>query len=179
MAFDDLGLGISFAPTQQQSEMAARQGDIEGIPEAIRVLSLRMPRWVGARAPVNSALVQPNAGAGSGGYNPYVSAVLQSIAQQIGGMPTSIPPIESVTGPSMPVPSQTGPVRVPGLPPTQEPGPVWNPTPAPPKTPRTHWQGPQGGTAGYGENPRGGERLPGEFTNTEVFPSGRGRGRFL
>lgn len=43
-------LGATFAPTADNAMDATRRGSIEGIPEAIRILSLRLPRFLGARS---------------------------------------------------------------------------------------------------------------------------------
>ena len=131
------GLGVSFAPTREQSEMGERRGGLEGIPQAIRVLSLRLPRFMGARSP--SPLVS-----GQGpGMDPYLSAVFQTLAKTLGA---SMQP-NAMTAPGLPTgrtpgtnagPNR-GPFNVPGLPPSV-PDTPWTPQPTPKPSTRTHWQ---------------------------------------
>ena len=132
------GLGVSFAPTREQSEMGERQGGLEGIPQAIRVLSLRLPRFMGARSP--SPLVS-----GQGpGMDPYLSAVFQTLAKTLGA---SMQP-NAMTAPGLPTPGRIpdtnagpnrGPFNVPGLPPSV-PDTPWTPGPTP--KPQLHFQRP-------------------------------------
>lgn len=91
----DDGLGISFAPTAEQSELGPKRGGMEGVPEAIKVLSLRLPRFLGARAPVNNALAQAP---GAGGMDPYMSAVFTSLAKVLGAQ-GMMPGLEGGDGP--------------------------------------------------------------------------------
>lgn len=76
----DNGLGISFAPTTEQSEMGDRTGGLEGIPQAIRVLSLRMPRFAGSKAPAPGALLNAQGGQG---FDPFLSALMQTLAKTL------------------------------------------------------------------------------------------------
>jgi hypothetical protein len=43
--------GVNFAPTQENAQRGPMQGQIDGIPAALKILALRMPRFLGANAP--------------------------------------------------------------------------------------------------------------------------------
>lgn len=141
----DNGLGISFAPTQEQSELGNRTGGLEGIPQAIKVLSLRMPRVQGAQAPAPGALLNARGGQG---LDPFLSALMQTLARTLapslgdmgGGMPqqamgqqmgslsmpqVSAPPKVIFNQPNPPLPGGTA-----GPGPSQG-GPMHDPRPSP------------------------------------------------
>jgi hypothetical protein len=129
------GYGVSFAPTTEQSLAAGRQGGIEGVPEAIRVLSLRMPRVWGARSIAPQQLL--NAG-GAHGQDP-VTAVVATLAQALAGggqsVPsTSIAPPAGAQGGGMGGPELTG-AGGGFAPPQMDPGPML-PGPSSYKPPR-------------------------------------------
>jgi hypothetical protein len=150
----DNGLGINFAPTADNALDSRRASGLEGLPQAIKILSLHMPRLLGARAPVNSALVNPGAGA-QGGIDPYVSALSQTLAKLIGGgMPTGMPGMPGQA--PGPFGSSSMPQSMPQMP-TLPTGPV--------QTPQTHWQPLPGGTAG-----------PGPARDIPEFPRNRRQG---
>jgi hypothetical protein len=66
-------LGISFSPfNDQQPELNPRNGQAPTPQEAIRVLSLRVPRTVGAGSPVPQALLGAPGGAAFGGGMPGI-----------------------------------------------------------------------------------------------------------
>ena len=79
MAMND-GLGINFAPTQAQQRQQAVGNPLQ---QAIQVLSLRLPKWTGARqTPIPQSILGASpgsAGAGLGG------SVAQSILAQLVG----------------------------------------------------------------------------------------------
>lgn len=162
------GLGINFAPTADNALDSRRQAGLEGLPQAIKILSLHMPRILGTRAPVNPALVNPSAGA-QGGIDPYLSALSKTLAKLIGG---------GMDLPSMPggggLPQVPGQVNVPPMQPS------YPDLPSGPKVPETHWQGPPplgGGTAGPGPTlPRDMPEFPRNRRNgPDNFP---GAGRY-
>src|SRR3990167_9613316 len=82
MAMNDGSLGISFAPSVRER----RQQDVGSpLQRAIQVLSLRLPRFVGSRAPIPQGLLAAGGG-GSGLGNSVVQSVLASLAgPQAGG----------------------------------------------------------------------------------------------
>jgi hypothetical protein len=130
---DNGTLGISFAPTADQAELGPRRGTLEGLPQAIKILSLHMPRILGVRAPVNSALVSPNAGA-QGGVDPFLSALMQTLSRT---MAPTMPPMHSAGLPGGTAGPDVTPINVPPYQPSADGVPSL-PTQAP-KT-RTHWQ---------------------------------------
>jgi hypothetical protein len=121
-----MALGKSFAPSDDGS--VARRGGPSPAPiqEAIKVLSLQMPRVVGASAPNAASLMAGAPGAGGGGLggptsNPILEQLLRALfaggaggGGQMPGLPGAPPP------PARPVPGfdwSTPPVpRVPAPP---------------------------------------------------------------
>lgn len=85
-------LGQRFAPLGDDSDPlrrnAAQPGGGGGIQEAVRMLSLRLPRVLGAHAPVALPLLQSQGGAGLPAPNPAVAALIQ---QLFGGMAQGMP----------------------------------------------------------------------------------------
>src|SRR4051794_9328111 len=71
--------GVSFAPTQDNAQRGPMQGSLDGIPAAIRILSLKMPRFLGAQAPSPTIYNQ-----GAQGFDPIASAVMATMARTIG-----------------------------------------------------------------------------------------------
>jgi hypothetical protein len=124
--------GVTFAPTEEQAELAKRRGN-DALPEAIRVLSLHMPKFLGARAPVAPSLM----GQGGAGADPYLSAVMQSLVKTLAPTPNRAG-LPGGTAGYPPLPTQAPPL-FPGTDPDPGPG---APPSQPPKT-RTHW-GPDG-----------------------------------
>lgn len=103
-------LGASFAPTTDQAtQNQARPPEL--LPQAIQILSLRLPRLLGAQAPANPALL----GQGPQGPSPVVSAVVDSVVRSVLG---SMPP----PAPSAPGAVAGGPSRPPASAPTESAG---------------------------------------------------------
>jgi hypothetical protein len=93
-----MALGMSFAPNDDPT--AQRRGPSPApIQEAIRVLSLQMPRVIGANSPNPAALMsqmsgQMNGGQGLGGptSNPIIEQLLRALmGGQSGQMPPGVP----------------------------------------------------------------------------------------
>lgn len=86
-------LGVSFAPTTENAQQNAQRPP-ELLPQAIQILSLRLPRVLGAQAPSSDALLR---GGGGGQENSsVVSAVVQSVLQSVLG--STPPPAPSAPG---------------------------------------------------------------------------------
>lgn len=82
------GLGVSFAPTAENAEDASRRGALEGIPAAIKVLSLRLPRFLGARGIAPEELLN---GQGGNGQDPFATGVMGTLINALlGGAPTPV-----------------------------------------------------------------------------------------
>lgn len=125
-------LGVAFAPTAENSLDANRRGQVDGVPQAIRVISLALPRVLGARGGI-SPLV---GGQGAGGMDPFLSALMQTLARTArpggsmsgGSMPPGAPPMPAPRNPNIivkepPAPEPEGP-ETPYRPPNpQLPGP--------------------------------------------------------
>lgn len=79
MAMDN-GFGVNFAPTHDNSDDAARRGRLEGIPQAIQILSMHIPRFLGAKALAPDQLLQAQ---GAQGMDPYAPAALQSLLKTL------------------------------------------------------------------------------------------------
>jgi hypothetical protein len=80
------GLGALFAPTAENAEDAVRRGGLAGLPAAIKILSLRLPKFVGARglspqqgAPGTGGMLTPPAGGDFGG------SVLETLYRVLSG----------------------------------------------------------------------------------------------
>lgn len=92
--------GVTFQPGLADQTTQPRRSN-QGIQEAIKVLSLRLPKVVGAQAIAPSALLQSPGSAG----NPRVDSIVESVLQKFfpqarpatGGMaPTAMPqPVEA------------------------------------------------------------------------------------
>ena len=93
-------IGISFLPSQENQSTGLKQGQMEGdLGEAFKILSLRLPRVVGARAPTpggnlsgagTSDLSGLSSGAEGSGFNPnaalfeaLIKAMLQGGSQTL------------------------------------------------------------------------------------------------
>lgn len=122
--------GATFAPFPDPS---GRNANINPVQQAIQLLSLRIPRVVGAAAPAPAALLNSP---GSGGRPDVHSAVLQSVLRTIMAQPealgVSAPPPSPVTVPPLDAPPVATEAPAPIVPPTRggEPGPG-----APPPSP--------------------------------------------
>lgn len=121
-------MGVSFAPTLDNAEESGENAAREGLPAAIKLLSLRLPRVLGARAPVASQLANAQ---GMGGMGQAEQQLFQTLTRILGGgnqvgmaADTQAPGGWKGSGPGIPNPAQ--PPTVPGIPPSA-PGPA--PTP--------------------------------------------------
>lgn len=73
--------GVSFqpgSPDAQQQQQTRPQGSQQGVQEAIKVLSLRLPKVVGSQAAAPQALLSSQ---GSGG-RPHVDSIVQQVLQK-------------------------------------------------------------------------------------------------
>jgi len=70
--------GVNFQPgslDQEQQRRQQSQGSAQGVQEAIKVLSLRLPKVVGAQSIAPSALLNSQGGGGS----PHVDSIVESV----------------------------------------------------------------------------------------------------
>ena len=119
-------IGINFMPTQDAADQGQQRGNMEGdLGEAIKILSLRAPRVLGARAPTpggnlsgggSGALAglagNINTGGQAGGFNPN-AALFQALnpAQTLADL-TALPAQANVLDSFKPVVTATdGTVR--------------------------------------------------------------------
>lgn len=132
-------VGISFAPTTTNAQLGPKNGQLEGVPQAIQVLSMALPRVVGARSIAPQGVVSGSGGSGTG-TDPAANAVLMSLLKalgihSLGGLPggTAGPnPPEINPDPSLPpVLPSLGTNVIPGG------GPGGPGVPAPPVIPKT------------------------------------------
>jgi hypothetical protein len=78
-------IGITFAPTPDQASMAKQNLSTSGgVPEAIQILSLHLPKFVGARPLAPEALMTPKP-------TDRVSSVVQSVLRSVGIDPSQAP----------------------------------------------------------------------------------------
>ena len=148
------GFGISFAPTaQNQREQQQSNQSQPPIQNAIKILSLRMPSFAGARSPIPDALLQAPGGAAlgmatgetPGGLDQWLRRLFSSAGaspfapgRSVPDMPAMSPPIPRVTPAANPTPLPTP--RNPD-PTPRNPGPgimIFEPPPAtqPPRIPQ-------------------------------------------
>jgi hypothetical protein len=109
--------GFNFAPTQDNSLQGPRNGDLAGLPAAIKVLALRMPRFANAPSPLFGG------GGGAQGVDPVASAVLATIAQAVakgGGHAMGLPGGTAGPDPGHSFPSPAG--ASPFMPSAPDPG---------------------------------------------------------
>lgn len=168
--------GVSFAPTRDNAAMGPRNGQLTGVPQATQILSLALPRVIGARPVAPTELLTSQGGQG---IDPNAAALLQTILRTLRGQPQpgqpgSLPGGTAGPNPSDPMPRPTPPGQGPGREhvPSPSPFPVPQDAPlpmpsTPGKPPRIHPEDPGGGwTPGMGPyeprprpNPLGG-RIP-------------------
>lgn len=126
--------GVNFQPGSLQQEQQRRQeqtGSAQGVQEAIKVLSLRLPKTVGAQATVAPQLLNSQ---GSGG-RPHVDSIVESVLAKYfpgaGEAQASAPMIPSDAPSQAPVESPQVPSANAGQPeaPRQQPQ---TPAPQPP-----------------------------------------------
>src|SRR5687767_4958812 len=113
------GLGALFAPTAENAQDAPQQGSIEGLPAAIKILSLRMPKFLGARGLAPDDLMHNR---GAAGQDPFASSVMQTLISTLlapSGTPNPVI-IPGQTGPEggtlteAPPPLETSATPIPG-----------------------------------------------------------------
>jgi hypothetical protein len=141
-------IGVSFAPTFENALDGSRRGSMEGLQQAMKIISLRLPRVIGARPIAPASLLQSP---GAGGADPYGGAVIQTLMQALGlnwgsrgtdAGPNPVGAIDAPVSPTMPMP-----------------GPLYNPVgpvgwPPSPPLPRIHpVEGPGGGFTGSFDGP--------------------------
>lgn len=93
--------GVSFAPTTDNSQQGPLNGQIDGLPAAIKILALRFPKFFGASSPAAPQLLN---GHGAQGIDPIASAVLSTMAQTIGRHSQGLP--GGTAGPNPPMPHE-------------------------------------------------------------------------
>lgn len=120
-------IGVTFIPTAEQQALGPKRGGIEtDLGEAFKILSLRLPRVLGAKAPVRPELLNAPGAAGlagnladNTGFNPYgqvfealVRALISGQTPTPGGYPAYGSPqgggMASPGGASLPSPNQNG-----------------------------------------------------------------------
>lgn len=109
-------LGLSFAPTASAGERM-RLGDRQGgLQQAVKLLSLRMPRVVGARAIAPQALLQSPGAMGGPPINAVIASVLRSVlGPEAAGLPSGPPPaVPPPTAPQRPLPEMPSPMAAQG-----------------------------------------------------------------
>lgn len=168
--------GVSFAPTRDNAALGPRQGQLTGVPQAVQVLSLALPRVVGARPVAPPDLLTAKGGEG---IDPIASAILQTMLRTMRGQPplgqpgslpggTAGPNIPDVPTPR-PGPGRGGGGREGGPFPQQGPDPMLPTMPSlPGKPPRVR---PEDGD----EPGNGGGWTPGAGPFTPRPPRGFGR----
>lgn len=99
--------GVSFAPTQDNAQQGPLNGQIDGLPAAIKILALRFPKFFGGGV----APQQLMTARGGGGIDPVASAVLATMAKVLGQHSLS-----GGGGRGPDSPSPLGPMPLPGMP---------------------------------------------------------------
>lgn len=105
--------GVNFQPgsfDQEQQRQRSQNGSAQGVQEAIKVLSLRLPKVVGAQAVSPRALLSSP---GSGG-NPRVDSLVQSVLSRMFGQQGGAPSAPMVPPQSNTMPTEP-PVRFDGV----------------------------------------------------------------
>lgn len=84
-------IGITFMPNDEASAQGPRRGNLEGLTEQVfKLLSLRLPRVVGAQSLAPQGLLQgqgAGGAAGAGGFNPN-AAVFEAMLRAMGRSPS-------------------------------------------------------------------------------------------
>ena len=137
----DNGFGVNFAPTGDNAMNGDRNGQLSGVPQAIQILSLALPKVAGVKAIAPQQLLSAPGGQG---MDPSASALFQTIMKTLGLHAMGLP--GGTAGPNPPE-LRPGPY----MPPTQPDDAM--PTPFAPRPPRIIAQPNPGGTAG--PNPGG------------------------
>lgn len=108
---------VNFAPTGDNALMGGKNAQLAGVPQAIQVLSMALPRILGARPVVPSALATAPGSQG----DPAASSALMQTLLKVLGLPGGFH--GGTAGPNqlpVPVPNESGP-ELPYTPPT-DPG---------------------------------------------------------
>ena len=100
------GFGVSFLPSGDQRYTRTGQAETNPVQEAVKILSLRVPRVVGATPMAPLALLS---GQGGGGLP---SGVVETLLRALTPPEPSVPPVAAVPGPTLPA----GPTPAPTLP---------------------------------------------------------------
>lgn len=105
-------LGIRFKPDEQQAQMGPQRGRREGLQQAIRLISLRYPKVLGAASPVGDPTLLAGLGAPRiSGFNPdaaILRALISAFAQ--GGSPASVVP-SAASAPRVPSRATSAPYQ--------------------------------------------------------------------
>lgn len=153
-------IGINFMPTQDAADMGQQRGNMEGdLGEAIKILSLRAPRVLGARAPTPGGNMSGggssplaglagniNTGGQAGGFNPNAALFQALISALMGSGGVDKPtgggdvgnPIFKFIGPGGPDPGSFDPITTEN---TEDP--IY-------KKPETNWGSNGGDPLSYG-----------------------------
>lgn len=84
-------LRISFMPSAENQAMGPLRGHTEGLQQAIRLLSLRLPKVVGAKAIADPSLLSGGGSAAfGGGFNPDSASMLALLKAMVGGDAASL-----------------------------------------------------------------------------------------
>jgi hypothetical protein len=113
-------IGVSFQPGSQEFGQGGQDGQSRptagsGVQEAIRVLSLRLPKVVGAQSPAAMPLLTSQ---GSGG-NPMIDSIVNQILSRIPQQGRQASPVPAA--PRSEAPDMTGPVFTGAAQPTYQP----------------------------------------------------------
>jgi hypothetical protein len=161
-------IGVNFQPGAQ--DLGSQQSDGRpsggsGVQEAIRVLSLRLPKVLGAQSAASLPLLTSQGSGGNGRIDSIVNQIMSRLPQGAPAMPgMSGPPAQDGGGPSFSgaaVPSY----QAPNTPQPWSPPPGFNPRviigPPPPRWP---------GQSGYDNELSGRGPMPGAIVEPPPFP---------
>jgi len=124
-------LGVNFAPTGSSQSGGGAQARQEGVPQAIKILSLRYPRVLGAAAPTSNALLSAK---GAQGVDPFMGAVMQTLMQTIAPQEMTAAlasPALSAPSPAASAPAVSAPSAPEAAPMADAPAPDSAPAPVP------------------------------------------------
>lgn len=110
-------LGVNFAPTADAALSGSRNGQLSGVPQAIQILSLALPRMLGVRSIAPSALLHAQGGQG---MDPAASALFQTLMQTLTSHATR--PQGDGSGRATEMSPFLGPRPLPGMPTLPGPG---------------------------------------------------------
>jgi hypothetical protein len=111
----DAPIGISFIPSADQAANGPQQGNLEGdLSQAFKILSLRLPRILGARAPASSTLLNGPGSAGlPNGGNPYAAVIQALLGTKTGTGTVPAPNVRYNDPPAVGTPVDRGGVYTP------------------------------------------------------------------